>query len=101
VGVAALGPLTIACPSYSAPMSLLLLLRCTAVHDPIHFLHTCSQVGKHLLGLLRALQGKHDIIGDVRGAGLMLGVELVKDRGTKARSGHAPLTLCLIICLVH
>lgn len=32
---------------------------------------------------LRALQAKHSIIGDVRGQGLMVGVELVKDRTTK------------------
>ncbi len=35
------------------------------------------------MGRLRALQDKHDIIGDVRGIGLFIGVELVKDRGTK------------------
>ena len=46
------------------------------------------QVGGHLLTRLRALQQKHSIIGDVRGKGLMLGVELVKDRATKVCEGR-------------
>ncbi len=32
---------------------------------------------------LQQLQERHDIIGDVRGQGLMLGVEFVKDRTSK------------------
>jgi alanine-glyoxylate transaminase/(R)-3-amino-2-methylpropionate-pyruvate transaminase len=40
-------------------------------------------IGNHLLGGLRRLQEKHNVIGDVRGKGLMLGIELVKDRATK------------------
>src|SRR4029078_214510 len=36
-----------------------------------------ATVGEHLLGRLRELMGKHRLIGDVRGKGLMIGIELV------------------------
>ncbi len=40
-------------------------------------------VGTHLQQRLEDLQDKHELIGEVRGLGLMLGVELVKDRLSK------------------
>src|SRR3954467_1282824 len=40
-------------------------------------------IGNHLLGGLNRLKEKHNLIGDVRGKGLLLGIELVKDRSTK------------------
>ena len=40
-------------------------------------------IGERLLQGLQRLKEKHDLIGDVRGKGLMIGVELVKDRQSK------------------
>jgi 4-aminobutyrate aminotransferase/(S)-3-amino-2-methylpropionate transaminase len=41
------------------------------------------KVGEYLLDGLRRLQETYDFIGEVRGCGLLIGVELVKDRETK------------------
>lgn len=40
-------------------------------------------VSKHLLKELEVLRDKHPIIGDVRGVGLFLGIDLVKNKKTK------------------
>lgn len=40
-------------------------------------------VGTHFLQELDKLRDKHAVIGDVRGKGLMIGVELVEDRNTR------------------
>jgi 4-aminobutyrate aminotransferase len=43
-----------------------------------------ASVGEYFIARLRELQGRHACIGDVRGKGLMIGIELVADRTTKA-----------------
>ena len=41
------------------------------------------KIGGHIMSGLEKLKTKHGIIGDVRGKGLLLGIELVKYRSTK------------------
>ncbi len=48
-------------------------------------LANARRVGQVMLEALREVQARHPVVGDVRAAGLLLGVELVGDRETKAR----------------
>ena len=55
-------------------------------------------LGDQLAERLRDLQEKYDVVGDVRGQGLLRGIELVTDKTTKApadRLGQAVTTACL------
>jgi 4-aminobutyrate aminotransferase len=42
-----------------------------------------AETGAQLMGALRSRLGSSDVIGDIRGLGLMIGVEVVKDRAGK------------------
>jgi 4-aminobutyrate aminotransferase len=46
-------------------------------------LENARKLGEHALRRMEAMKARHEIIGDVRGLGLLLGMELVKDRKTK------------------
>ena len=56
-------------------------------------LENCDVVGRYFRGKLEELQQKYPLIGDVRGMGLMQGLELVKDRQTKEPAAEATVQL--------
>ncbi|MDQ1473875.1 MAG: 4-aminobutyrate aminotransferase [Bryobacterales bacterium] len=58
-----------------------------------NLLANTEQTGTYLKSKLLDLQQKHRLIGDVRGMGLLLAVELVEDRVTKAPATAATLQL--------
>jgi len=47
------------------------------------YLANAAEVGQYALDALQEIQVRHPSIGDVRGKGLMIGVEFVKDKATK------------------
>jgi 4-aminobutyrate aminotransferase-like enzyme len=55
--------------------------------DAHALLKNAANVGADLRERLEELQRKHPAIGDIRGMGLMQGIELVEDRKTKAPAG--------------
>lgn len=65
------------------PISMAQGLATLEVIDSENIQQNALEVGAHLKNRLMELKEKHALIGDVRGMGLMLGVELVKDRKTK------------------
>src|SRR5271154_6547538 len=46
-------------------------------------LRNSSEVGNHMMKRMADWPSKHKLVGDVRGRGLMIGVEIVKDKKTK------------------
>jgi 4-aminobutyrate aminotransferase-like enzyme len=71
------------------PLSSRAAIATLDVVEEEHLTANAHQVGGHLLARLRELAEKHPIVGDVRGRGLMLGVELVVNRATKEPASAA------------
>jgi 4-aminobutyrate aminotransferase len=52
------------------------------VHN--QYAQSAEHMGAHMVERLKALAGEFGVIGDIRGKGLMIGIELVRDRQGKA-----------------
>ena len=66
------------------PVAAAAALRNIQIMEDEGLVENAAAMGAYLLDGLRELQQKHVIIGDVRGLGLMCGMELVQDRESKA-----------------
>ena len=51
------------------------------------YIENAQRVGEFLMGRIADWPKRHKIVGDVRGKGLMIGVEIVRDQKTKERAG--------------
>lgn len=65
------------------PVSCAVGLKVLEIIERDQLQRNASAIGADLLARMHALMDKHAAIGDVRGLGLMLGIDLVKDRKTK------------------
>ena len=64
------------------PVSMAAALAVLDVIEEEKLQENARRVGVHLMDGLHRLASRHQMIGDVRGAGLFIGVELVRDRAT-------------------
>jgi 4-aminobutyrate aminotransferase-like enzyme len=65
------------------PVSMVAGLATLKVIEEESHLANCRKIGEYFARRLREMQAQYELIGDVRGPGLMIGVELVKDRKTR------------------
>jgi len=66
------------------PLSCAASLATLDVIEHEHLLSYATETGEYILDALRETQPHHPTIGEVRGKGLMIGVEFVLDKKTKA-----------------
>ena len=70
--------------TYSAhPVGAAAALASLRLIDEENILANVQQQSDYLFAQMRATIGDHRAVGDIRGKGLMVGIELVKDRATK------------------
>jgi taurine-pyruvate aminotransferase len=79
------------------PVAAAVALRNIEIIQAEQLADRAATMGAYLIEGLSTLM-RHQIVGDVRGKGLLLGVELVKDRTTKEPVGPAQITSIVDFC---
>lgn len=67
----------------SDPYQTMQALKTMEIIEEENLIKNAKDIGKYLIDSLNELKQKHQLIGDVRGRGLLIGIELVKDKKTK------------------
>jgi 4-aminobutyrate aminotransferase-like enzyme len=65
------------------PVSLAAGLAALQILERDGLMQACADMGKYASDVLRAMKPRHPLIGDIRGPGLLIGVELVRDQKTR------------------
>src|ERR1700758_82879 len=65
------------------PVAIAAALATLDVIEKEHLIENSSSVGKHILARMSDWPSRLKLVGDVRGRGLMIGVDIVKDKVTK------------------
>ena len=65
------------------PVSMVAGLATLRAMEEEHLLENCRKIGEYFTARLLELKDSYEMIGDVRGPGLMIGIELVRNRKTK------------------
>ena len=73
----------------SDPLPALAGLAVLETVESENLIERANEMGSHLRGNLESLQQKYEAIGDIRGQGLLIGIDLVKDR--ESREPHLEL----------
>jgi taurine-pyruvate aminotransferase len=79
------------------PVAAAVALRNIEIIEAERLADRAAEMGRYLLDGLTGLN-RHKVVGDVRGKGLLLGLELVKDRASKEPVGAAQITAVVDFC---
>lgn len=82
------------------PLSAIAALTGIEIIEEENLIHNAQIMGDYFLGELIKLKEKHSIIGEVRGKGLAIGIELVKDQQTRQPDSKSTAIACYN-CFLH
>jgi 4-aminobutyrate aminotransferase-like enzyme len=80
------------------PVAAAVALRNIEILEGERLADRAAEIGAYLLDGLRGGLISHKAVGDIRGKGLLIGIELVKDRATKEQLDSAQLTSVVDFC---